>query len=79
MPTILRPESSNWHGSPVGQGGPFTLWAIATPPLMPPEPPRSTLDPDRGYYGETPEGLAPGQRGERGHLGHRDAGPMVAS
>src|ERR1039458_1868882 len=34
---------------------------------------------DQRYYGGAPEGLAPGQQGERGHLGRQDAGPGVAS
>ena len=51
MTIILRPGSSNWHGSPVGQGEPFTLWAIATPPLIPRSPPVVPLAGEQRYYG----------------------------
>ena len=57
MPTVLCSGSPNWHGSPVGQGEPFALWALATPPQVPPYPHRSTLDPDRGYYGGDTGGI----------------------
>ena len=42
-------------------------------------PPVVPLIPHQRYYGGDTEGLAPGQQGERGHLGRRDAGPVVAS
>ena len=64
MPTILRLGSSNWHGSQVGQGESFTLWALRIPPLMPPEPhriaPGVPLIGNQRYSGGDTGGLAPG-------------------
>ena len=51
-------------------------------PLPPYRPRIPTVVPsirDRGYYGGDTGGLAPGQQGEGGQLGRRDAGPGVAS
>ena len=81
-PVWLPGKPSHLPSSPRHSGGPFPLKARYPPRSLPgtsPEPRRSTLDPDRGYYGEAParfRGDSGGASTRQGRAGEGSSGAL---